>query len=128
MRILTFGATSSSALCVVITGRAGYWLTDRVGKEFSVFKQAVRTYRPGFNPDVDEPFHHSRALTERIAGWADGGAEAYRRFLVTQTLLRSTAIRDADKQLPPPSPRYGAFRPNSICVRRVKQYPLTPSY
>jgi hypothetical protein len=40
-------STLGAVHTVILTGPAGFALTDRVGKEFSVFQQAVRTYRPG---------------------------------------------------------------------------------
>jgi hypothetical protein len=93
--------TLGSAHVAVITGPASFLLSDRVGKEFSVFRGAVRTYRPGFDAALDEPFRHPLALPDRIMDWADGGRESYERFLIAQTLVRAAGGRDADKQLPP---------------------------
>lgn len=93
--------TLGSAHVAVITGPASFFLSDRVGKEFSVFRGAVRTYRPGFDTALDEPFRHPLALPDRIVSWPDGGRESYERFLIGQTLVRAAAGRDADKQLPP---------------------------
>jgi hypothetical protein len=93
--------TLGSAHVAVITGPASFFLSDRVGKEFSVFRGAVRTYRPGFDTSLDEPFRHPLALPNRIIEWPDGGRETYERFLIGQTLVRAAAGRDADKQLPP---------------------------
>jgi hypothetical protein len=93
--------TLGSAHVAVITGPASFFLSDRVGKEFSVFRGAVRTYRPGFDMALDEPFRHSLALPDRIVEWPDGGREGYERFLIGQALVRAAAGRDADKQLPP---------------------------
>jgi len=93
----TFGA----AHVAILTGPASFHLSDRVGKEFSVFHSAVRTYRPGFNPDNDEPFEHPLALPQRIENWADGGPSAYARFLIDQSLMRSVARSDAQDAVPP---------------------------
>jgi hypothetical protein len=93
--------TLGSAHVAVITGPASFFLSDRVGKEFSDFRSAVRTYRPGFDTALDEPFRHPLALPDRILEWSDGGREGYERFLIGQTLVRAAAGRDADKQLPP---------------------------
>ncbi len=90
-----------SAHVVVITDPASFSLSDRVGKEFSVFRGAVRTYRPGFDIALDEPFRHPLALPDRILAWPVGGRESYERLLIGQTLARAAAGRDADKQLPP---------------------------
>jgi hypothetical protein len=93
--------TLGSAHIAIITGPASFFLSDRVGKEFSVFRGAVRSYRSGFDAALDEPFRHPLAMPNRIAEWPDGGRESYERFLVSQTLVRAAAVRDADKQLPP---------------------------
>jgi hypothetical protein len=93
--------TLGSAHVAVITGPASFFLSDRVGKEFSVFRGAVRTYRSGFDPKLDEPFRHPLAVPERIVEWPEGGREGYERFLIGQTLVRAAAGRDSDKQLPP---------------------------
>jgi hypothetical protein len=93
--------TLGTAHVAIITGPASFFLSDHVGKEFSVFRGAVRSYRPEFDTTLDEPFRHPLALPNRIAEWPDGGRESYERFLVAQTLARAAAVRDADKQLPP---------------------------
>jgi hypothetical protein len=89
-----------TAHVVILTGPASFHLSDRVGKEFSVFRQAIRTYRPGFDPDEDEPFSHPLALPHRINSWPGGGAGAYEKFLVWRTLAASVSIRDASQKLP----------------------------
>jgi hypothetical protein len=93
--------TIGAAHVAVITGPASFFLSDHVGKEFSVFRGAVRTYRPGFDTALDEPFRHPLALPDRIAEWPEGGREGYERFLIGQTLVRAASGRDAEKQLPP---------------------------
>lgn len=93
--------TLGAAHVAVITGPASFYLSDRVGKEFSVFRGAVRTYRSGFNTTQDEPFRHPLSLPNRIVEWPTGGRESYERFLVGQTLLRSASGHDVEQQLPP---------------------------
>jgi hypothetical protein len=93
--------TLGSAHVAIITGPASFALSDNVGKEFSVFRGAVRTYRPGFDTALDEPFRHPLALPDRINGWPEGGREAYERFLVGQTLVRAASGRDSNKLIPP---------------------------
>lgn len=95
-----YRGTLGAAHVAVLTGPASFHLSDRVGKEFSVFRQGIRTYRPGFDPDHDEPFEHPLALPGRIADWPDGGSEAYARFLVDQSLLRSVSRSDAQESVP----------------------------
>ena len=45
----------------VLTGVAAFHLTDRIGKEMSVFQRAVRTYRAGFDLESNEPSQHPLA-------------------------------------------------------------------
>jgi hypothetical protein len=91
--------TLGAAHVAVVTGPASFMLTDQVGKEFSVFRQAVRTYRPGFNLDLDEPFRHPLSLAERILAWPNGPL-AYSRFLIAQSLMRSISASDRDRLVP----------------------------
>lgn len=93
-------ATLGAAHVAILTGPASFHLTDRLGKEFSVFKQGVRTYLGGFNPDQDQPFRHPLGLPERIANWPDGGAEAYAKMLISYALARSVAKPDREDRLP----------------------------
>lgn len=83
----------------VITGPASYQLTESLGKEWSVFHQAVRTYRPNFKSDHDELFQHPLTLPARISGWS-GGASAYEAFLVNQSLARSVTHSDSTHEVP----------------------------
>jgi len=93
---LTLGA----AHVVTLTSQASYALTDRVSKEFSVFHEAVRTYRPGLDLDSESSTNHPVALPQTIEGWTDGGAESFARFLV-ELALRDTVLGvDIYRQLP----------------------------
>ena len=97
---LTLGA----AHVAVLTGRAAYMLTDLVGKEFSVFNRAVRTYRPGFDTDTDDPRRHPLALPHRIAQWQENGvdgSEAFESFLVRSALMQTVLGSDLETLLPP---------------------------
>ncbi len=93
--------TSGAAHVAVISGPAGYYLSDLVGEGFSVYRRAIRTYRPGFDPTTDEPFLHPRRLESQIAEWQDEGPKAYERLLISQALLRSVSSRDIERELPP---------------------------
>ncbi len=90
---------AGAAHVVVISGPAAFQLSDRVGREFSVFHQAVRTYRPGFDPDTEAPFAHPLGLAERILNW-EGGPDGYRRFISSEVLRRTVEGSDALKRLP----------------------------
>lgn len=91
---------AGAAHVAIVSQAASYRLTDQVGKALSVYRQAVRTYRPGFDPSLDEAATHPLGLPNRIANWA-GGPQAYRSFLVNQTLNRTVSGRDSQRQLPP---------------------------
>lgn len=93
-------ATLGAAHVAILTGPASFHLTDRVGREFSVFRQGVRTYVAGFNPDQDQPFRHPLGLPERIANWSEGGATGYSRMLVSHALARTVARPDREDRLP----------------------------
>lgn len=92
--------TVGAAHVVTLTGDASYALTDRLGKEFSVFHQAVRTYRPGMNIDEDSPGDHPIALPGSVEEWSDGGATAFHRFLVERALRDTVVGVDIHGQLP----------------------------
>lgn len=93
--------TIGAAHVAIITGPASFELSDHVGKEFSVYRQAIRTYRPGFDPGKDEPFSHPLGLPGRIAEWPGGGPEAYERLLISQALIRSISGQEIERRLPP---------------------------
>lgn len=93
-------ATLGAAHVVIVTGPASYYLSDRVGREFSVFNQGVRTYLAGFNPNQEQPFRHPLGLPDRIAEWPNGGPDAYARMLISYALARSVAKPDRESRLP----------------------------
>ena len=93
--------TAGAAHVAVISGAASYALSDRVGKEFSVYRQAVRTYRPGFDPGKDELFSHPLGLPGRITEWQGGGPAAYERLLISQALIRTVSDQELERRLPP---------------------------
>lgn len=85
---------------VVITSDAAFHLTDRVGREFSVYRQAVRTYNPGFSVDDGLPTDHPVATAARIFSWEDSVGSTFTDFLVEQT-LRITRPRDVLERAQP---------------------------
>lgn len=58
----------------------GYAWTEMVGKPWSAFLGAVRTYRPGLDFDEDSPSDHPRAFAERILGFYYNGQTMERAF------------------------------------------------
>lgn len=76
---------------VVLSGKASYHLSDRIGKEFSVFHQGVRTYRPGFDPENQSRSMHPLCIADKIRNWGQeneihGGPNGYEKFLVSEAL------------------------------------------
>lgn len=100
----------------VVTGPASFLLTRRVGKELSVFRGAVRTYRPGFRAWLAEPFAHPLALPQRIETWQDEGAKAFESWVVETALLASVRRGDREERLP----SFNTVRQLAAQVERTK--------
>jgi len=86
---------------VIITSDGSFALTDRLGREFSVYRQAVRTFNPGFQPGSDLSTDHPVATAARIQGWPDTEEGSFTEFLVHQS-LRLTRTRDVLERKHPP--------------------------
>jgi hypothetical protein len=85
---------------VVLPSPLSFQLTDRVGKEHSVFGGAVRSYFPGFAVEDQMPRKHPLALPARIVDWAGGGARAFEDLLVRRAYEYSTRRPDLEDRLP----------------------------
>jgi hypothetical protein len=85
---------------VVLSSPLSFELTDRVGKEHSVFSGAVRSYMPGFVIEDQVPRKHPLALPARIADWAGGGARAFEDLLVRRAFEYSVRRPDLERRLP----------------------------
>jgi hypothetical protein len=92
--------TLGAAHVFVLSGPASFHLSDLLGKELSVFRQAARLYRSGFERWRSNPYDHPLALPERIAGWNGEGPEAYADWLVSQTLAVTAHATDREDLLP----------------------------
>ncbi len=93
-------ATLGAAHVYVLAGPASFLLTDRVGRELSVFRQAVRTYRPGFRAWIDEPSRHPLALPDRIASRDKAAPGEFERWLVNLSLGNSAHAPGREDRLP----------------------------
>ncbi|WP_139026490.1 hypothetical protein [Achromobacter arsenitoxydans] len=93
-------ATLGAAHVYVLAGPASFLLTDRVGRELSVFRKAVRTYRPGFRAWVDEPSKHPLALPDRIASWSETAPGEFEQWLVNQSLSNAAHAPGREERLP----------------------------
>ncbi len=119
-----FERTLGAAHVAIVTATASFALTDRVGKELSVFHQAVRTYKPGFDPYRAEPYDHPLTVGTRISAWA-GGAEAFEDFLVATCLHATVGVANREPRTPfpfaarrtasvPPAALSGDERPDAL--------------
>ena len=93
-------ATLGAAHVYVLAGPASFLLTDRVGRELSVFRRAVRTYRPGFRAWIDEPSRHPLALPDRIAARSEISPGEFERWLINQSLGNSAHAPGREERLP----------------------------
>jgi hypothetical protein len=92
----TVGATHVA----IITGPVSFHLSDRVGREFSVFRQAVRSYQPMLNLETDQPFEHPLSLPNKIITWPDRGSDGFADFLVERILSATVTGRDIEDEMP----------------------------
>ena len=83
----------------VITGPMSFGLSDYLGKQLSVFRGAVRTYRPGMTEE-DDPYLHPLALPTRIEMWREVGPSAFVDMLVANAAGFSTQSIDEARELP----------------------------
>ena len=84
----------------LIARAAAFALTDRLGRDLSVFHGGVRSWRFPFAVD-DVGYSHPLAVARRIETWANGGPEAFSKELMDWTLRFSAGRRDAETMLPP---------------------------
>ncbi|MBN8477377.1 MAG: hypothetical protein J0L91_00255 [Burkholderiales bacterium] len=92
--------TAACAHTCVLTGPASFHLTDRLGKELSVFRRAVRNYLPGFKRWRDQPYRHPLWLPDRVAAWPNGGSAGYLAYLIDQVLESTVQSPDREDELP----------------------------
>ena len=85
----------------VLSSNASYALTEKLGREFSVYRQAVRSYNPGFDPESDDLSDHPLATASTIREWESQTPNSFMDFLVQQT-LRLTRPRDILEREHPP--------------------------
>lgn len=72
--------TAGLAHVAVVSGPMTYALTDRVGRRFSVFGNATRTYHPGCMIG-NEAEGHPMALPDTVRRWRHGGPQEFALFL-----------------------------------------------
>jgi hypothetical protein len=84
----------------VLTGPASFMLTDKVGRELSVFRSAVRIYRPRFTSWIDQSSNHPLLRPDRIRSWNGGTALDFSRWLVESLLARTVQGLSREERLP----------------------------
>jgi len=84
---------------VVIAGRQAFGLSDILGRSLSVFKRAIRTYRPNLTIE-DDPYRHPLALAKQIENWEGEGPEAFVNMLIRTATRNSIQTADEEKELP----------------------------
>ena len=87
--------TVGIAHVAVLTGPMTYALTDRVGRMYSVFGNAIRTYRPGCVLG-DRASEHPMALPETVRRWRAGGPHDFAVFL-TREAARASVVRQGTR-------------------------------
>lgn len=98
---LVYDRTLGAAHIFVLTGIASYQLTNKLGKEFSVYREAVRLFRPGFDRKTSDPFSHPLTLAERIRQISlDSDRGAYETLLSSQALAITAYASDSEDALP----------------------------
>lgn len=83
----------------IIRREQAFELTRVVGKSLSVFRKAVRTYRPGFSYD-DDPFRHPLALPSQIENWGEAGEASFINMLVQTAAANSIRHHDNPDEFP----------------------------
>lgn len=84
---------------VVVSGPQAFRLSSAVGKKLSVFRRAVRTYRPEMMLD-DDPHRHPLALAVQIGEWQQQGPSAFSDTLVWDAARNSSITVDELRDLP----------------------------
>lgn len=100
--------TLGLAHVVVLTGPMTFALSDRLGRRFSVFGNAVRTYRPGCVLDREEA-EHPMALAETVREWR-GGSREFVHFLAREAAHTSLERQTPEIAAVPATLRRGFLR------------------
>lgn len=82
--------TVGIAHVAVLTGPMTYALTARVGRKYSVFGNAIRTYRPGCVIGSGA-MEHPMALPDTVRRWRKGGPHEFAVFLTREAGRASVA-------------------------------------
>lgn len=86
---------------VIVLPEAAYRLTDVLGKDFSVYRRAVRTYYPNFDASEDLSTDHPVATAARIQQWSSDDGQTFHDFLVYQALRITRPRQELEHDFPP---------------------------
>lgn len=92
--------TTGAVHSVILSSGASYMLTDYLGREFSIYRQGVRTFNPGFDANSDLPTDHPFATGARIVDWQSAFGSPFQDFLIDQ-VLRVTRPRNVLEKIHP---------------------------
>ena len=85
---------------ILLGNEPSFVLTNRVGKLFSVFRGAVRTYLPNCDLVADSPYDHPLALPERIDEWRGKGPSEFVLDLARRAAKESLFRIKGEQELP----------------------------
>lgn len=85
----------------VVLPEAAYRLTEVLGKDFSVYRQAVRTYYPNFDAAEDLSTDHPVATAPRVRQWSSDDGQTFQDFLVHQALRITRPRQELEHDFPP---------------------------
>jgi hypothetical protein len=86
--------TQGTAHVVCMPMDLGFKWTEMVGKVWSAFHGAIRTYYPRLNLDEDSPLAHPRVLPDRVLFWRyndQDGESAFASFLIDKMAEHAAA-------------------------------------
>ena len=81
----------------LLTRRASFALTNRIGKRLSVFNGAIRIWWPAFSPDGSDPYDQPLWLDEVVR---EAGETKTLSVVADRVLRASAGRRDADDAIP----------------------------
>ena len=98
---IVYNRTLGAAHIFILSGDACFQLTNKLGREFSVYREAIRLYRPGFSRTKDDSFGHPLTLASRIEQIKSDFAQyAYEELLSSQALAVTAYAPDGEDALP----------------------------
>lgn len=95
-----FRKTLGAAHLYVLTHSASLWFTQRVGREFAVFREAIRLFKPGFSRLKSDSYSNPLILPTRINSIQAEGDFAFESWLSNRVLEIGANAVDSQEILP----------------------------